>query len=96
MGDFEEALGNVESAVKDFDAYMKLFKVRDDLFEPLYTVQNLSIFLATVNKCKGANKEAARIYKQWMPTFKESEGISSVFFSMLFVPLMEDKKLVIS
>jgi hypothetical protein len=38
MGDFEDALLNVEQAVADFDAYEKMTKIRTDLFKPLYSV----------------------------------------------------------
>ena len=57
----------------------------------------MSIFLAIVSKTKGDYKDAERKYKHWQPIFKNYENIAiaETFFSMFFVPLMEDKKLLL-
>lgn len=74
MGEFEESITNVVKARKARKKKDKLiaagetidepFQHKGHNFKPLFTSEDLHIFIAVVYKCMGNNKKAAKYYKQ--------------------------------
>jgi len=107
MGEFDDSIANVVKARKARKKKDKLIAAGVEVpepyqhdghhFKPLFTSEDLHIFMAVVYKCMGNNTAASKYYKKKVHDFekKENEDIAHVFFSLMFVPLMPDKKLLI-
>jgi tetratricopeptide (TPR) repeat protein len=95
MGDFPNAYNNVKQAREDSRGVDK--NLAHELIPPLFSFKEISIFTATVCKCMGKGAEAERRYKHCLAEFKKKESvvISDIVFSLMFVPLMPDKKLLL-
>jgi hypothetical protein len=84
MGEFEDSINNVIKARRSRKKKDKLiaagekidepFQHKGHNFKPLFTAEDLHIFMAVVYKCMGNNAKASKYYKKKIATFEKNES----------------------